>query len=153
MEDEKFESIRHCFDKKYVYQSYENSNIAHFEINKAKKWRCDDLYSLKTYLNNIKGQLDDFNLGKWRPHTFFTHKASNILPSLKKIYKPGLLTQAWCKFREILCKFPQLVNLNNTSFNSLHLCEAPGAFVASLDFYLNNKGWFQILFLLLKLVK
>lgn len=44
------------------------------------------------------------------------------------------MTQAWLKFYEILTYFPQLVEhqSQHQSFTSLHLCEAPGAFISAL---------------------
>lgn len=45
------------------------------------------------------------------------------------------MTQAWLKFYEILSNIPELissVDLTADRFTSLHLCEAPGAFISAL---------------------
>lgn len=53
----------------------------------------------------------------------------------EKLYE---LLQAWCKFYEILKNFPIIPdgNIQDKMLKSLHLCEAPGAFVCSLNHYL-----------------
>ena len=45
------------------------------------------------------------------------------------------MTQAWLKFYEILTYFPQLVEFQHPNVSSLHLCEAPGAFISALMQY------------------
>lgn len=48
--------------------------------------------------------------------------------------------QAWCKFYECVNKFPIVpqyaINLNIV--NTLHICEAPGGFICSLNHYLKS---------------
>ncbi|CAH1975529.1 unnamed protein product [Acanthoscelides obtectus] len=48
---------------------------------------------------------------------------------------------AWCKFFEMLGHFPIVPEavLKEKHLNSVHLCEAPGAFVCSLNHYLVSK--------------
>ncbi len=49
-----------------------------------------------------------------------------------------LSLQAWCKFYEIVYQLkliPKSARLENKLY-TIHLCEAPGAFVASLNHYL-----------------
>lgn len=48
-----------------------------------------------------------------------------------------LCTQAWVKFYEVLSSFKIVPD---TDFCSLHLCEAPGAFIAALNHYLQQHG-------------
>jgi cap2 methyltransferase len=53
-----------------------------------------------------------------------------------------LMTQAWIKFYEILSNFPQLSETNldyEPQLSSLHLCEAPGAFISALLQYCAGK--------------
>ena len=45
--------------------------------------------------------------------------------------------QAWSKLQEILWTF-KVVPETAIKFNSVHLCEAPGAFVASLNHFLKT---------------
>jgi len=52
-----------------------------------------------------------------------------------------MCTQAWCKFYEILGTFPAIARLSSMrELNTVHLCEAPGAFVASLNHFLVCRG-------------
>ncbi|NWS72228.1 CMTR2 methyltransferase, partial [Crotophaga sulcirostris] len=98
------------------------------------------LLALKDSMNEVKNQLSDKNLDTWHQHTSFTNKAGKIIPHVRKAVNAELCTQAWCKFHEILCSFPLLPEeaLQAGELNSVHLCEAPGAFIASLNHYLKS---------------
>ncbi|NXH22420.1 CMTR2 methyltransferase, partial [Bucco capensis] len=100
----------------------------------------NSLLALKDSMNEVKNQLSDKNLAEWHQHTSFTNKAGKIIPWVKKSVNAELCTQAWCKFHEILCSFPLLPEeaLQDGELNSVHLCEAPGAFIASLNHYLKS---------------
>ena len=70
-------------------------------------------------------------------HIQLSFEAGNVIRTVRRKINPELCTQAWCKFYEILTRFPQLTQTNNSDeFKSLHLCEAPGAFITSLNHYL-----------------
>ncbi|KAM6352806.1 cap-specific mRNA (nucleoside-2'-O-)-methyltransferase 2 isoform 4-T6 [Alca torda] len=100
----------------------------------------NSLLALKDSMNEVKNQLSDKNLDEWHQHTSFTNKAGKIIHHVKKSVNAELCTQAWCKFHEILCSFPLLPEeaLQDGELNSVHLCEAPGAFIASLNHYLKS---------------
>ena len=52
-----------------------------------------------------------------------------------------MCTQAWCKFHEVLGTFPAIAELPAArELDTIHLCEAPGAFVTSLNHFLVCKG-------------
>ena len=95
---------------------------------------------LKNSLNEVKNLLSDKKLDEWHEHTAFTNKAGKIISHVRKSVNAELCTQAWCKFHEILCSFPLIPQeaFQNGKLNSLHLCEAPGAFIASLNHYLKS---------------
>ncbi|XP_057569391.1 cap-specific mRNA (nucleoside-2'-O-)-methyltransferase 2 [Hippopotamus amphibius kiboko] len=95
---------------------------------------------LKNSLNEVKNLLSDKKLDEWHEHTAFTNKAGKIISHVRKSVNAELCTQAWCKFHEILCSFPLIPQeaFENGKLNSLHLCEAPGAFIASLNHYLRS---------------
>ncbi len=65
--------------------------------------------------------------------------AGQVIYHLRRKCRPELSTQAWCKFHEIVAGFP-LVPLNRPEINTLHLCEAPGAFITSFNHFLYNSG-------------
>ncbi|XP_030750834.1 cap-specific mRNA (nucleoside-2'-O-)-methyltransferase 2 isoform X2 [Sitophilus oryzae] len=91
---------------------------------------------MKIKLNSVKSELNVFDLKKWSKHTQSRDVAGHVFSLLRNSVKPELLTQAWCKFYEIVCSFPLLNSINGASFNSLHLCEAPGAFICALNHFL-----------------
>ena len=70
---------------------------------------------------------------------FFDWQAGLIINTVKRSAYPELCTQAWCKFHEILSSYDVIKPRQNGEFNSLHLCEAPGAFVTSLNHYLQSR--------------
>ncbi|XP_002434255.3 cap-specific mRNA (nucleoside-2'-O-)-methyltransferase 2 [Ixodes scapularis] len=96
-------------------------------------WSLPDFKRLKTELNATKSLLNDMDPAAWRKHTTWTNRAGNVLNKVRKTAKPALLTQAWCKFYELLHEF-QLADAD--PLRSFHLCEAPGAFVTALQHYL-----------------
>lgn len=103
-------------------------------------WSIDDLQKTKIKLNEIKNTLSDYNPAEWRNHTRKTNIAEHIRWRLKKDVDPELFTQAWCKFFEIASTFPLIPEeVNDTKqLKTIHLCEAPGAFVTSLNHWLKT---------------
>ena len=70
-------------------------------------------------------------------HTSFVNRAGSVINRVKKEIYPELLTQAWLKFYECLSEFDLVSGVKGSSFLSLHLCEAPGAFISALNHYLS----------------
>lgn len=131
------------FEKKFFYRKPTNNEWQLPDPNQA--FTCDheefsSLVALKNSMNEVKNLLSDKKLDEWHQHTSFTNKAGKIIAHIKKSVNAELCTQAWCKFHEILCSFPLLPGeaLQNGELNSVHLCEAPGAFIASLNHYLKS---------------
>ena len=52
---------------------------------------------------------------------------------VKKTCNPELMTQAWLKFHECFHVFDLGPGPDEKEFNTVHLCEAPGAFITSLN--------------------
>uniref|UniRef100_A0A8B9ITM0 Cap-specific mRNA (nucleoside-2'-O-)-methyltransferase 2 n=1 Tax=Amazona collaria TaxID=241587 RepID=A0A8B9ITM0_9PSIT len=135
--------IEKLFAKKFTYTKPVNNEWQLPDPSNA--FTCDhkefdSLLALKDSMNDVKNQLSDKNLDEWHQHTSFTNKAGKIIPHVKKWVNAELCTQAWCKFHEILCSFPLLPEeaLQDRELNTVHLCEAPGAFIASLNHYLKS---------------
>lgn len=107
-----------------------------------ESWTVEELQILKKQLNETKSKLNDYNLVEWKQHTRSRNKASKILWRLKKDLKVEFLTQAWCKFYENACVFPLVPEkvLETGEFTSVHLCEAPGAFIAALNHWLRSRA-------------
>lgn len=105
------------------------------------EWMLNEFQELKTLLNRTKQKLNDFDLDSWHVHTGKMNPAGQVVNHVRRHVRPDFLTQAWCKFYEIACS-SDLVSLDEireeggTSFTSVHLCEAPGAFIAALNHFL-----------------
>ncbi|XP_068943727.1 cap-specific mRNA (nucleoside-2'-O-)-methyltransferase 2 [Petaurus breviceps papuanus] len=135
--------VSQLFAKKFSYGKPANNEWQLPDSNDV--FTCDhtefsSLLVLKNSMNEVKNLLSDKNLDDWHQHTSFTNKAGKIIPHMKKIVNAELCTQAWCKFHEVLCSFPLIPQeaFQNGELNSVHLCEAPGAFIASLNHYLRS---------------
>ncbi|CAL8243231.1 unnamed protein product [Lota lota] len=117
----------------------------------AEEWRLPDpndvlsqprhehgeLQVLKESLNAVKNRLSDQDLSKWHWHTNSTNRAGKVVAAVRSAANAEICTQAWCKFYEILGTFrllPETAVLSG-ELNTVHLCEAPGAFVSALNHY------------------
>lgn len=66
--------------------------------------------------------------------------SSNIVPYLREKLSIEIGTQAWAKMFEILANFDLIKTVNNQKLTTLHLCEAPGAFISALNHFLVTRG-------------
>ncbi|XP_069073570.1 cap-specific mRNA (nucleoside-2'-O-)-methyltransferase 2 [Pleurodeles waltl] len=135
--------IEDLFEKKFTYQKPKNNEWALPEPDKlcnTDPQEYEMLLALKESLNQVKNLLSDKKLDEWHLHTSSTNKAGRIISEVRRTVNAELCTQAWCKFHEILSSFPLLPQeaLWNRELNSVHLCEAPGAFITSLNHYLKS---------------
>uniref|UniRef100_S4RTG5 Cap-specific mRNA (nucleoside-2'-O-)-methyltransferase 2 n=1 Tax=Petromyzon marinus TaxID=7757 RepID=S4RTG5_PETMA len=103
-----------------------------------------DLQRLKKDLNEVKGRLSDKPLDVWHEHTAATNRTGHVVGHVRRVAGAELCTQAWCKFHELLAGglpvLPPsaLVRGGGSRINSVHLCEAPGAFICSLNHYVRT---------------
>lgn len=106
-------------------------------------WTEDKFIEMKNELNALKNNLNDKDMISWHQHTRSVNLASNIAAEIQQNSRPELLTQAWCKFYEIVTTY---LDLQGKEFLfSVHLCEAPGAFVTSLNHFMLSTGKIKIL--------
>lgn len=98
------------------------------------------LQALKEALNDVKNQLSDKNVQVWHQHTNSTNRAGKVIPAVRSAANAEICTQAWCKFYEILGTFNLLPQeaLHSGELNTVHLCEAPGAFITALNHYVKT---------------
>ncbi|CAJ1049149.1 cap-specific mRNA (nucleoside-2'-O-)-methyltransferase 2 [Xyrichtys novacula] len=98
------------------------------------------LQDLKVALNAVKNQLSDKNVQVWHQHTNSTNRAGKVIAAVRSAAGAEICTQAWCKFYEILGTFDLLPQeaLQNGELNTVHLCEAPGAFITALNHYMKT---------------
>lgn len=103
-------------------------------------WQLSEFQELKVALNRTKQKLNFFNLDQWHAHTAKMNPAGLVIDHVRKVASPDFLTQAWCKFYEIACTSDLLPRDATTGGGggvfTVHLCEAPGAFVSSLNHYI-----------------
>lgn len=133
-------TVDELFDKKF---SFQNDGKWSLPLNRKDYFVPSSivnpqLQSLKNHMNDIKLKLNDKNIGQWDIHTKNRNPAQNIVTLVRQEADPEFVTQAWAKFYEILCTY-DIVNaevLTSDELNSIHLCEAPGAFVSALNHYL-----------------
>lgn len=107
---------------------------------KEEAWHIKELYAIKEILNETKSKLNNYRLNEWSEHTRKRNKAGSVIYFIDRTIEPEFITQAWCKFYEIVSRFPLVPNdaITNKSFTSVHLCEAPGAFITSLNHWLKS---------------
>ncbi|KAL3871621.1 hypothetical protein ACJMK2_039608 [Sinanodonta woodiana] len=99
-----------------------------------------EFIKMKDELNDVKNKLNDKDIMTWHRHTCDVNIAGNIVNSIAQQFRPELCTQAWCKFYEIVSNYT-ILDLSKQALLTVHLCEAPGAFVTSLNHYLQCQGF------------
>jgi len=132
--------LQQQFNKRYSFPDGPTATPSSSDPYKAPYWRDTRLQSMKERLNATKSKLNEMPLNKWHKHTKKLNPAGTVTQELKKRVQPELMTQAWQKFYECFQGF-KLGPRKRTGedleapilFNSVHLCEAPGAFVTSLN--------------------
>uniref|UniRef100_A0AC35F9M8 Cap-specific mRNA (nucleoside-2'-O-)-methyltransferase 2 n=1 Tax=Panagrolaimus sp. PS1159 TaxID=55785 RepID=A0AC35F9M8_9BILA len=89
---------------------------------------------VESILNNVRAKTGGFkHKKKWRAHTEWTHPLGKF--STMEYGK----TRAYLKMSDILHRFPRLLIGKNPKLKTLHLCEAPGNFVAAIADVLDEK--------------
>ncbi|CAG4927690.1 unnamed protein product [Colias eurytheme] len=133
------EELHDLFNKKYQFQFNSEWKLPdRGSWFSAPPWKVKNLETMKTRLNFHKSQLNDFSIEEWSSHTRRRNPAGEVSWKVRCLVNPEFLTQAWTKFYECACTYnimPQEAR-DSRKFVSLHLCEAPGAFITSLNHYL-----------------
>lgn len=106
----------------HLYKSF-------YQYSILKKWSRE--------LNEVKSRLNSYPILFWSSHTSKTEPCNRIVKEFKNCEGYDVVTISWIKLQEILYTYPELCPRLGR-FNSLHLCEAPGSFIASLNHYLQN---------------
>ena len=130
-----------CFNKEFTYPEIKCQELTEPVILfSGSRWKDPVLQGLKKELNERKSELSDLDIEKWHNHTSRTHPGGLIMKNMRKHFSAEMCTKAWCKFREIVHRLDLTQHLQDHQLRSVHLCEAPGAFVTSFNHYLRNKG-------------
>lgn len=92
---------------------------------------------LKIALRNKKNLLNRIEPGKWKQVSHLMCLASSFPYQLRRDYSISMASMAWIKMQELIysCELKVFLQQRST-LKSLHLCEAPGAFISSLLCYL-----------------
>ncbi|CAL9701815.1 unnamed protein product [Knipowitschia caucasica] len=134
---------KELFSKVWTYTKPPNGDWHIPEPNVSLKYPTSEhsnLETLKTSLNAVKNQLSDKNVEVWHQHTNSTNRAGKVMNVVRSVANAEICTQAWCKFYEILGTFDIIPEqaLHNGELNTVHLCEAPGAFISALNHYIKT---------------
>lgn len=135
--------VQNLFSKGRAYTKPRNGEWSIPNPNLALVHRGEEhqhLQELKTSLNAVKNQLSDKDVQVWHQHTNSTNRAGKVIGAVRSTANAEICTQAWCKFYEILGTFPLLPAeaLQIGELNTVHLCEAPGAFITALNHYIKT---------------
>lgn len=137
------EEVKRLFSKVRTYSAPHGTEWRLPDPNvvlRDQPWSHPPLQALKSSLNKVKNQLSDKDLAVWHQHTCSTNRAGTVVPHLRKTANAELCTQAWAKFYEIQGTFKLLSDaaLQKSELSSVHLCEAPGAFISALNHFLQT---------------
>ena len=87
---------------------------------------------------DTKDKLDHLDQKLWRAHTTSTKVASNVIFRVRDSIHAEFVTRAWCKMTEMLSAY-ELLPLHSEGITSFHICEAPGAFIASTNHFIQSQ--------------
>lgn len=100
--------------------------------------------------------LNQFPRDAWHSHTKQMDIANTIMGHVTRFFNPEFSSEAWAKMFDIMCSYeivpdkvfteakaisdnPDRRRLGEkVPFDTVHLCEAPGAFISALNHFLKN---------------
>jgi len=134
---ERDEIVKTQFSKRFTFPTCA-STPSSTQPYSTPRWSDPTLQALKNKLNESKSHLSKIPPNKRLKHGRQMDPSGSVISVIRKTIKPELLTQAWSKFHELFHEFslgPHVPSngVHPAEFNSVHLCEAPGAFVTSLN--------------------
>jgi cap2 methyltransferase len=136
--------VEEVFSKEFIYPQSNDLDRSNNELVNVmfseSRWVIPELQEMKQHLNEIKSRLSLFDITKWHQHTSQTHPGGQVMKHMRRAMGAEVCTQAWCKFREIVQRLELISCLPENDIHSVHLCEAPGTFITSLNHYLHNNG-------------
>ncbi|CAF1244881.1 unnamed protein product [Didymodactylos carnosus] len=120
------------------------------QLFRTPRWTISDLMIFKSQLNITRDKMNDKDRKIWQEHTYKTNMTGKIAFSLRKQFNIEMCTNAWIKMAEIYARYPGLIppssnemrkqsETNRPIFQSIHLCEAPGAFICATNYYLRKR--------------
>jgi cap2 methyltransferase len=105
------------------------------------------LAKAKGALNQVKDRLDSKDIKIWGQLTWETNPMGEVVRTVRRDLAPEMMTTAWAKMWEMLVAYgdelvppsPPVGSDTAVPFRSVHLCEAPGAFVCALNHFVETR--------------
>jgi hypothetical protein len=94
-----------------------------------------ELFKIKKHNNATKSKLDHVAIGPWRNHSKFMLQTADLTGAVRR-FNVEMGTKAWCKMFEILVAYQ--LEPSTAECTTVHLCEAPGAFITATNHYLRQ---------------
>ncbi|CAF4611423.1 unnamed protein product [Rotaria sp. Silwood1] len=133
------------FDKKKIFSIVtslkDKSILLSDNLFKTDRWDIEELIQLKQKLNDTRNRLNEKDIKVWKQHTSKTNMTGRVVWALRDQNRIEMCTNAWIKMAEIFSKYENLIPRDlpeNQTFRTLHVCEAPGAFICATNFYYNQ---------------
>ncbi|XXQ31010.1 Cap-specific mRNA (nucleoside-2'-O-)-methyltransferase 2 [Plasmodiophora brassicae] len=141
-----FDSDGSLFKKRVPLPSSVGAALDPSWIMSVKSRHMDELDQAKSDLCATKNQLDPlvakFGRDSWSQHTAALNPSGLVVRQLRQAAHIEMGTNAWTKLFEIVAQFPDSIPstaVRRGQIRSLHLCEAPGAFVCALNHYVRTQ--------------
>eukprot|EP00051_Salpingoeca_urceolata_P011537 m.143144 g.143144 ORF g.143144 m.143144 type:complete len:1528 (+) comp17159_c0_seq2:219-4802(+) len=132
---------RELFDKHFCFSAPTDTLPPLASCFRANsKGTLKELRETKDAALAVRGLLSDKDIAVWHRLTRFTNQAGNVVQAVRQHAEAEMGTTAFMKLYEILYRFdllptPEHIEGNGPSptINTVHACEAPGAFVAATN--------------------
>ncbi|RUS19349.1 FtsJ-like methyltransferase-domain-containing protein [Endogone sp. FLAS-F59071] len=102
------------------------------------RWSLERMQALKTKLNDTRNRLNEKDIEKWHQHTRQTNFTGRVVATLRNKMDVEMCTNAWIKMAELHSHY-EFIPTTPHMFRSLHVCEAPGAFIASTNHFFRQQ--------------
>lgn len=119
-----------------------------FPENKSDSMEISDFSkSQRDRLTATKSKLDNYDLKVWGDHTDVTEETASVSRTLRQPeLKVEMSTVAWCKMLEMMDYHilpPSKLRLlqKDQPIYSVHICEAPGAFISATNHFMKQHGF------------
>lgn len=120
------ETVSQFFKKKFHFRKQSHWKLPPIERifdERQKNQTVPELLWIKSVLNHVKDQLNDYPLDTWSKFTAKRDPSSAIAWYLRSEVKAEFVTKAWCKFYECLSAFPIVKVSAQGEFNSVRLSQ------------------------------
>lgn len=128
-----YPSVDGMFSKTFQFDSSHFRLPDAAQIFSAAAFDDAPLIALRSRLNATRDQLNGNDIDVWHGLTRRTNPANDIMPTLRRVVDPELCTRAWSKLFEMLALHPLLPDKHYAPLATVHVCEAPGGFIAATN--------------------